>query len=70
MTAALAVLVLSAVAFLAGAVLFVVSVVRTHREQRRWIEERERLAKAQERMAASNGRPHTDAVISRATRRS
>lgn len=46
------------------------AIVRDRRRLRRWRAERRRIAEYHERVAAENSRPHTDAVIQRATRRS
>ncbi len=42
---------------------------RDRHERAHWRRERRRMAAYHERMAAQNGRPHSDGVVSRATRR-
>lgn len=42
--------------------LFIHSLWAERRAERRWREERRRIAAMHEREAAQNGRPHTDAV--------
>ena len=42
---------------------------RDRHERARWARERRRMAAYHERLAAQNGRPHSDAVLYRATRR-
>lgn len=49
--------------------LVLLSIVGEWRQQRRELRDHERRARHAERMAAQNGRPHSDAVLSRATRR-
>jgi hypothetical protein len=46
-----------------GLVWLVVSERRWRREQRRWIEERERLDRYGEHIARANGHPHTGHVL-------
>lgn len=67
---ALLILLLAAVG--AGALLFSAAVAVfawLARKSTATVEAEERLARYAEHMAAQNGRPHTDAVLSRATRR-
>lgn len=44
-------------------------IARAWQVEHRWRRDRERIAANDERMAAHNGRPHTDAVLLGATRR-
>lgn len=65
----LAALLVAIIAFLASALLVNYLFWRGVREDRRERRDAKRHLEHAERMAAHNGRPHTDAVIQRATRR-
>lgn len=64
--------VVGAIALLFGGIIsalaFLVGWLERHRPRRRDEEQERRLAVYAEHVAAQNGRPHTDAIVQRATR--
>lgn len=68
-TVLIAALAAAAAAFACSTLVLIYAIIRGWREDRRWERERRRMADYHERMAAENGRPHSEAVILGATRR-